>query len=78
MLSDVVKGKRTDGGGRDSNRPSALAPLRLYAFQKGLRVEDNVVRGGAFWVLHPSEEDEIGRELKRLGMHFKASRGWWV
>lgn len=43
-----------------------------------VKVQDNLAKGGAFWVLTNNEHSPTGRELTRLGMRFNPGKGFWI
>jgi hypothetical protein len=51
---------------------SALA--RAYRIE----VQNNLDKGGAFWVLERNAKSRLGRELTRMHMSFNADRGFWI
>jgi len=51
---------------------SALA--RAYRVE----VQNNLAKGGAFWVLERDAKSRLGRELARIQMSFNADRGFWI
>lgn len=51
---------------------SALA--RAYRIE----VQNNIDKGGAFWVLERDPRSRLGQELARLQMKFNADRGFWI
>lgn len=51
---------------------SALA--RAYRIE----VQNNIDKGGAFWVLERDSRSRLGQELARLSMSFNADRGFWI
>jgi hypothetical protein len=43
-----------------------------------IKVQDNLDKGGAFWVLTSEHNSALGLELIRLGMTFNPGKGFWI
>jgi hypothetical protein len=43
-----------------------------------VKVQDNLDKGGAFWVLTSEANSVLGRELAKLGMTFHTAKGYWI
>jgi hypothetical protein len=43
-----------------------------------VKVQDNLDKGGAFWVLSNEPNSVLGRELIKLGMSFNPGKGYWI
>ena len=43
-----------------------------------VETQDNLPKGGAFWVLANNADSVLGRELARLGMTHHPSKGYWI
>lgn len=52
----------------------ATALARAYRIE----VQNNIDKGGAFWVLERDPRSRLGQELARLQMSFNADRGFWI
>lgn len=44
----------------------------------GVRIENNVSKGGVLWILATERNSVLGKELTRLGFKFHAARGFWI
>jgi hypothetical protein len=60
--------------------PTASVVKVASALARAYRVEvqNNLDKGGAFWVLERNAKSRLGRELARLHMSFNADRGFWI
>ena len=43
-----------------------------------VEIQDNLEKGGAFWVLASNPDTVLGRELARLGMTHHPEKGYWI
>lgn len=43
-----------------------------------VEIQDNLRKGGAFWVLEGNRDSVLGRELARLGMTYHPTKGYWI
>ena len=51
---------------------------RELARINGVPVEDNLDKGGLFWVLAPNPGPVLKRELLQIGLNFHALKGFWT
>lgn len=62
----------------DASIASVVKVASALARAYRVEVQDNLAKGGAFWVLERSQNSRLGRELARLQMQFNADRGFWL
>lgn len=43
-----------------------------------VEIQDNLQKGGAFWVLASNPDTMLGRELARIGMAHHPEKGYWI
>jgi hypothetical protein len=58
--------------------PSAVKIAVELARINRVKVQDNLAKGGAFWVLANDPKSVLGRELVQLGMTFNPGKGFWI
>ena len=61
----------------ESNRRVISQAKELARINK-VETQDNLPKGGAFWVLADNADSLLGRELARLGMTHHPSKGYWI
>jgi hypothetical protein len=50
---------------------------RQMASKRSIRIQDFRSKGGAFWVCHDNETDDLATALSSLSFYYKTGRGWW-
>ncbi|MFS2023219.1 EH signature domain-containing protein [Massilia sp. CT11-137] len=62
----------------DTSTLSVVKVAGALARAYRVEVQNNIDKGGAFWVLERNPSSRLGRELARLNMSFNADRGFWI
>jgi hypothetical protein len=62
---------------RTSNLNSFLAAGMRIAEDYRLETQDELAKGGAFWVLWKNDKGLIADKLRHCGFKYYQSRGWW-
>lgn len=62
----------------DASTLSVIKMASALARAYRAEVQNNIAKGGAFWVLERNQKSRLGHELTRLHMHFNADRGFWI
>jgi hypothetical protein len=64
--------------GADAPTLSVIKVASALARAYRIEVQNNIDKGGAFWVLERDRRSRLGQELARLQMSFNADRGFWI
>jgi hypothetical protein len=62
----------------DASTLSVIKVASALARAYRIEVQNNIDKGGAFWVLERDPRSRLGQELARLSMSFNADRGYWI
>jgi hypothetical protein len=62
----------------DGHTQSVIKVASALARAYRIEVQNNIDKGGAFWVLERDRNSRLGRELARMNLTFNADRGFWI
>lgn len=64
--------------GQSESSRYAISQAKELARINQLEIQDNLRKGGAFWILAGKPDSALERELARLGMAYHPGKGYWI